>query len=111
MKLSARPSRIVGIRTGEISFNNLGPGGALQAKFQLLGDPKTGDQLHLGAYTKTQWSKRAIEALETFLEVLEEEAMVDVFGGDGGAVVQSTDAPLSFPQVPVLGGPKNNNPP
>ena len=108
MKLTKAKSKIVGVRVGEISLSALRHDQTrLSVNFVLLGDPKTMDGLNAGKYTKEgMWSQRAIDALGKFIEVLEEEALHELFevkespeSGD-----KEEDAELSFPNVPTLGG-------
>lgn len=109
MKLSHQPSRIVGLRVGEVAINLLSPGASsVVAKFVLLRDPSQGDTVNSGQFTKVHWSPEAIQAFERFIDALEDDAVRDLFGnaGDVETVLETQNSGLKFPLVPVLGGSK-----
>lgn len=107
MKLSRKPSRIVGLRVGEIAVNLLSPGNStLVAKFVLLRDPELGDNMNAGLFTKTNWRPETTEAFKTFIHALEDDAVQDLFGDGPVEDVpeeETRDSVLKFPSVPVLG--------
>lgn len=111
MRLTKGKSKIVGVRVGEMSLNTLQHERTrLSVSFVLLGDPETMDGLNAGRYTKeSQWSNKAQEALGVFLDVLEQEAIHELFevseDDDGAteATRKKDGKALSFPNVPTLG--------
>ena len=75
MKVSEAPSKIIGVTLGEISVSILRPEASpFKARFALIS--KEGGAI--GFMDMDQWSERAIEALKTFQNVLEEEALARI---------------------------------
>lgn len=72
MKLSTSPSKIFGVQLGDASINLLGTGTPLRGKFALLTkDGETCGFMEIGH----GWSEKTLEALRTFSDALEEEAL------------------------------------
>lgn len=110
MKLVRWPCKIVGLRVGEIKVDLLRGPILLSANYVLLRDPEKNDGANAGRYDKNRdWSERASKALEAFIEVLEEEALPEIFEVEGDdrlrtlddATKENEEKPLSFP---TLGG-------
>lgn len=108
MKLSKSPNSIVGLRVGEVAIDLTSPSRTtLTAKFFLLRDPELGENINAGQFSKTQWSDAAIQAFQQFIDMLEDDAMQDLFGEVGGdGTTKQQDTGLKFPSVPILGGSK-----
>jgi hypothetical protein len=109
MKLSRKPCKIVGLRLGELTLNLLAAP-IISGKFVLVREPSEGNtNVNAGSYSKNNWSEQTIEALQKFIDSAEQDALVDLFddaGQEGDDEESSEPAGLSFPAVPVLGGPK-----
>lgn len=106
MKLINKPSRIVGLRVGEVSINLLSPGASsVVAKFILLRDASKGDNINAGQFSKAHWSPETLEAFEHFIDALEGDAVRDLFGDVGDEIDDTSERDLSlkFPSVPILG--------
>lgn len=96
MKLTDAPSRIVGVQLGEATLNFLQTGATpIRAKFALLG--KEGDATGFVDITGP-WSDKTLDALRTFMEVLEEEAVQRLF--DGPAQAAETSQGEARPEPP-----------
>lgn len=108
MKLSHKPCRITGLRVGEVTANLLAlESSTLSIKFVLLGQ----NAQNFGALTKVTWSERTLAAFRDFIDAAEEDALEALFDDDSGQTVTEEPSHLSFPPIPVLGGPKRNDPP
>jgi hypothetical protein len=77
VKLTASPSKIVGVQLGEAMLNLIRPGEPpIRAKFALL----TKDETVAGFVdVSSNWSDKALNALQAFTEAMEEEAMRLIF--------------------------------
>jgi hypothetical protein len=90
MKMSATPSRIRGVQVGEATINLIrSDHPVLKVKFALVRD----DELACGHFEKSAiWSEKALEALHSFIAVLEDEALGLVFdAGQEASEVTSDD--------------------
>lgn len=114
MKLTRSPSLITGVRVGEIKLNLLNAP-SMHVDYILLRDPQKPmvEGINAGRYTKSaEWEPKVQEALEKFIEALEEAVLPELFEVDRDNRVQEAQqqrkddgAPdrLSFPGVPTLG--------
>lgn len=90
-------------------MNLLSPGAnSVVAKFILLRDVSSGDNVNSGQFTKVQWSQETIEALDRLISAMEDDAVRDLFGDtdDVETATPAQESGLKFPPVPVLGGAK-----
>ncbi len=96
MKISESASKIIGVQLGEASLNLIRMGEVpIKAKFALIskeGDPIGFIDMNNG------WSEKALEALRTFSEVLEEEAMRKLFDGQPSETAAKSPGPDEPPQ-------------
>jgi len=124
MKLTQYPSKIVGVRVGEVELS-LVVSPSLLVKYVMLRNPEDSnlDGVNAGKYTKSgPWSEKVREALEVFINALEEEALPELFdvpGDKRGAEVgppildsgpslnKKDEFALSFP---TLGGIRKTTP-
>lgn len=75
MKLSEAPTKIIGVALGEASINLIRPGELpFKARFAILTDSGTAGYVDIG-----EWTPEAAKALETFIAVLETEALNHLF--------------------------------
>ncbi len=89
MKVSEAPSKIIGVTLGEANISLLRVQDVpFKAKFALL----TKDGNSCGYIEIGEWSDKTIDALKTFIAVIEEEALTKI--SDGG----SSEAPSTSPE-------------
>jgi len=123
VKLCKSPSKIVGVRVGEIEANLLNTH-HLKVRFALLRDPEGEEGPNAGSYLKdsqdSEFSPEVLIAFKAFIDALEESVLVELFqvednrlanldvvtpeeedGGLGGK--KDAEVALSFP---TLGGRK-----
>jgi hypothetical protein len=98
MKFTEAKARIVGVHIGEAELSLL-PGlgkPPIRAKVALIGSASS----LMGSFEMNEWSDRAVEALRTFVGVLEEEALAHVFEVTGQQPTEGTEpgAPPAPPQ-------------
>jgi len=97
MRLTGSPSKIVGVRVGEVELN-LVVAPSLMVKYVLLRNPEDSklDGVNAGKYTKAgPWSEKVREALDTFISALEEDVLPELFDIPGDKRGTELDPPTS----------------
>ena len=102
MILTQKPSKIVGVRVGELEANLLNPDRPkMTVRYVLLRDPEKTDGVHAGQYSKDrEFGQRVVDAFHEFIKVLEEEVLVELFD------TKDTRLPLPEPEVNLEDGKK-----
>ena len=114
MKLVKAPSKIVGVRVGEISADLITSKG-MCIKYVLLRDIEGDyDGVNAGSYTKErEFSEKTMKALDNFVSCLEEDVLPELFEvkridlpedlKPKGPTEKDDKDRLEFPKLPVLG--------